>query len=74
MLWAAVAESTHSHANQTEAATCPICIVAHSTVPAFTAHQFKPIFTTIGLLPEKEVTAKMQLGVFELGIRGPPEA
>lgn len=73
MLWAAIAESTHTHANQTEAASCPICVVAHSTAPAFTAHQFKLIFTTVGLLCEEEVIAKAQPGVFELGIRGPPE-
>ena len=73
MLWAAVAESTHNHPTDTEAASCPICAVAHSTVPAATAHQFKPVFTTIGVLAEKEFTTKAQLGFFELGIRGPPE-
>lgn len=73
MLWAAVAESTHNHTNQTEAASCPICVVAHSTVPVSTTHQLKPVFTMIGLLPEKEFTAMAQLGVFELAIRGPPE-
>jgi hypothetical protein len=73
MLWAALAESTHTHANQTEAASCPICVVAHSTAPAFSPHQVKPVFATIGLLPEKEVTAKTRLSIFDLGIRGPPE-
>ena len=73
MLWAAIAESTHSHANQTEAASCSICVVAHSTAPTLSTHQLRPLFTTIGLLSEKEVTAKAQLEVFELGIRGPPE-
>lgn len=72
MLWAAMAESTHSHANQTESASCSICAVAHSTSPAPTCHQFAPVFATIGLLPEEEFTAKAQLGAFELGIRGPP--
>ena len=73
MFWAAVAESTHTHANQTDSASCPICMVAHSSAPAPTCHQFTPDFATIGVLPEEEVTAKAQLGVFELGIRGPPE-
>lgn len=73
MLWAAIAESTHTHANQTEAASCPICIVAHSTAPVLAAHQFRPIFATIGLLCDEEDIAKAQLGLFELGIRGPPE-
>jgi hypothetical protein len=74
MLWAAMAESTHTHANQTEAASCPICVVAHSTVPVSTANQLKPVFATIGLLSEEEFNAKAQLGAVELGIRGPPEA
>jgi hypothetical protein len=73
MLWAAVAESTHNHANNTESASCSICVVAHSSAPAASSHQCRPIFATIGLLAEEEVIAKAQLGVFELGIRGPPE-
>ncbi len=73
MLWAAMAESTHSHANQTEAASCSICMVAHSTVPVCSAHQLTPVFATIGVLSEEEITAKAQPGIFELGIRGPPE-
>jgi hypothetical protein len=74
MLWAAVAESIHNHANQTEASSCPICVVAHSSAPATSAHQSRPVFATVGVLAEEEFTAKVQLGVFELGIRGPPEA
>jgi hypothetical protein len=73
MLWAAVAESTHNHANQTESASCSICVVAHSTTPAVSSVQFKPVFATIGVLPQQEVIVKGRLGVFELGIRGPPE-
>ena len=33
MFWAATAESTHNHPNQTESASCSICIVAHSASP-----------------------------------------
>jgi hypothetical protein len=73
MLWAAVAESTHRHANQTEAASCLICVVAHSTAPALSTHQLRPVFATIGLLSEEKVGVKAQIEVFELGIRGPPE-
>ncbi|MGC1370610.1 MAG: hypothetical protein WA824_00605 [Candidatus Sulfotelmatobacter sp.] len=73
MLWAAVLESTHTHANQTEAASCSICIVAHSAAPAVSCIHLKPVFATIGFLSEKEVTANPLLGIFELGIRGPPE-
>lgn len=74
MVLTAVAESTHNHANQTESASCPICVVAHSTAPASSTHQFKPIFATVSLLSAEEFSTKSQLGLFELGIRGPPEA
>jgi hypothetical protein len=72
MLWAAVAESTHNHATNTEAASCSICVVAHSSAPAISSHSSRPVFATIGVLSEVEFSAKAQFGVFELGIRGPP--
>jgi len=72
MLWTAVAESTHNHPNNTESASCSICVVAHSTTPAASSHQGQPVFATIGLLQEEEVVAKARISVFELGIRGPP--
>jgi len=72
LLWTAVVESTHNHPNQTESASCSICIVAHSTTPTASCDHARPIFETIGLLQEEEVIAKARLSVFELGIRGPP--
>jgi hypothetical protein len=72
MLWKAVAESSHNHPNNTESASCSICVVAHSTTPAASSHQGRPVFATIGLLQEEEVVAKARISVFELGIRGPP--
>jgi hypothetical protein len=72
MLWAAVAESTHNHPNKTETASCSICVVAHSTAPAASSNQARPVFSAIGLLQEKDVIAKARLSVFDLGIRGPP--
>jgi hypothetical protein len=72
MLWTAVAESSHNHPNNTESASCSICVVAHSTTPAASSHQGPPVFATIGLLQEEEVVAKARISVFELGIRGPP--
>jgi hypothetical protein len=72
MLWTAVVESTHNHSNQTESASCSICVVAHSTAPTASCHHTRPVFEAIGLLQEKEVIAKARLGVFDLGIRGPP--
>ena len=72
MLWAAIAESTHTHPNKSESASCSICVVAHSTAPSTTIHQAKPVFATIGLLQEEEVIAKARISISELGIRGPP--
>jgi hypothetical protein len=72
MLWTVVAESTHSHPNNTQSASCSICVAAHSTTPSASSSQARPVFAAIGLLQEDEVIAKVRLSVFDLGIRGPP--
>jgi hypothetical protein len=72
MLWTAVAESTHNHPNQTESASCSICVAAHSTTPTASFSQARPVFAMVGVLQEEEVIAKARLNIFELGIRGPP--
>ena len=72
MLWTAVAESTHNHPNKTEAISCSICVMAHSTAPVISSHQAKPVFEAVGLLQEEEVIAKARISISELGIRGPP--
>jgi hypothetical protein len=72
MLWTAVAESTHNHPNQTESASCSICVAAHSTTPTASFNQTRPVFAMVGVLQEEEVIAKARLNLFELGIRGPP--
>jgi hypothetical protein len=72
MLWAAVAESTHNHPNQTESASCSICMVAHTSAPTFNCVHAKPVFAAIGLLQEKELLAKARLDISDAGIRGPP--
>jgi hypothetical protein len=46
--------------------------VAHSTTPAASCNQARPVFATVGLLQEEEAIAKARLSVFDLGIRGPP--
>ena len=74
MLWTAVAESTHNHPNKAEAASCSICVVAHSASPAISSHHARPVFAAVGLLQEEEVIAKARLSVLDLGIRGPPAA
>jgi hypothetical protein len=72
MLWTAVAESTHNHLNQTESASCSVCVVAHSTAPTATCSHAQPVFEAIGLFQEKALIAKARLSVSDLGIRGPP--
>lgn len=72
MLWAAVAEATHNHPNQSESSSCSICMVAHSTAPTPTCTHAKPVFAAIGLLQEKELLAKARLDISDAGIRGPP--
>ncbi|MGO9084330.1 MAG: hypothetical protein ACLQBK_03820 [Candidatus Sulfotelmatobacter sp.] len=72
MLWTVAAESTHHHPSQTEAASCSICLVAHSASPAIICSQATPVFATISLLREEAVLAKARLDFSELGIRGPP--
>ncbi len=72
MLWTALAESTHSHANQTESASCSICVVAHSTTPAAICNHPEPAFALVGLTQEKEDAVRARLSISKLGIRGPP--
>jgi hypothetical protein len=72
MLWTAAAESAHSHPNQTDSATCSICVVAHSASPSVSSSQAAPVFAAIGLLREEDVVAKARFDFSEQGIRGPP--
>jgi hypothetical protein len=72
MLWTALAETTHNHPNKAEAASCSICVAAHTTAPTAGCHHARPVFAAVGVLQEEEIIAKARLSVFELGIRGPP--
>jgi hypothetical protein len=72
MLWTAGVESTHNHPSPTDAASCTICVAAHSTQPTLSSGQAKPVFATVGLLREKPALAKARLDVTDLGNRGPP--
>lgn len=72
MLWTVAAESTHNHPTQTEAASCSICAVAHSTRPTVSTSHTAPVFAAIGLLQEKDVVAKAWFDFSDAGIRGPP--
>jgi hypothetical protein len=72
MLWAAAAESTHSHPTRTESASCSICVAAQSARPTLSSGHSAPAFAAIGLLQEEDVIAKARFEFSERGIRGPP--
>jgi hypothetical protein len=72
MLWTAAVESTHNHPSQTEAASCSICVAAHTASPAPSSRDTAPVFTAVGVLHEKAALAKASFDVSNLGIRGPP--
>jgi hypothetical protein len=72
MLWTVAAESTHNHPSQTEAASCSICVVAHSASPAVSSSQAGPVFAAVGLLQEEDVIARARFDFSDAGIRGPP--
>lgn len=72
MLWTVAAECTHQHPNQTESASCSICVAAHSASPAPHSTGLSPIFATVGLFHEEAVVAKARLEFSDVGNRGPP--
>jgi hypothetical protein len=74
MLWTVALEPVHHHPSQTDAASCSICVAAHSTTPTVSSTHVRPVFTTVGVLREEAVLAQARLDVFELGSRGPPSA
>jgi hypothetical protein len=73
MLWMAAVESIHTHTNQTEAATCNICVVAHSASPAISIAHDAPVFAAVGVFQEESILPKAHIESSHLGIRGPPE-
>jgi hypothetical protein len=72
LLWTVAAESTHHHPGRSEAASCSICIVAHSASPASSSTDATPVFVAIGLLQEEEAVAQARIDFSDVGIRGPP--
>ena len=72
LLWTVAAESTHNHLTRTEAASCSICVAAHSASPAPHSFGTKPVFAAVGLLREEAVIASPRFDFSDLIIRGPP--
>lgn len=72
MSWTVAAESTHNHPNQTESASCLICVAAHSASPAAVSGHAAPVFAAVGILQEQTILRKARLDFSDAGIRGPP--
>ena len=72
LLWTVAAESTHNHPSQAEAATCLVCVAAHSASPAPSSAHARPVFAAVGLFREEAVVSKAWFDFSDLGIRGPP--
>jgi hypothetical protein len=72
MLWTAAVESTHNHPSQTEAASCSICVVAHTASPTASTAQGAPVFAAVDLFHEEDAIAKARLEFSDQGTRGPP--
>jgi hypothetical protein len=74
MLWTVAAESTHNHPNPNEAASCPICVVAHTASPAVAASHGTTVFTAVGVFQEEDLIFRPRIESSHLSIRGPPPA
>ena len=72
MFWTAGVESTHNHPSQSEAASCSICVVAHTASPAPLSTGTEPVFAAVDLFHDEDVVAKARFDFSDLGIRGPP--
>jgi hypothetical protein len=72
LLWTVAAESTHNHPTRADAASCSVCVAAHSASPAPHSSDAKPVFAAVGLLREEAVIARARFDFSVLGIRGPP--
>jgi hypothetical protein len=72
MLWTATAESTHNHPSFSDAASCAVCMAAHTASPAPHSADATPAFAAVGMLHEEAVEANIRFEFSDLEIRGPP--
>jgi len=72
LLWTAAQESTHSHPTRSDAASCPVCLAAHTASPAPNSSDSTPAFAAVGLLQDEVVVANARLEFSDLDVRGPP--
>jgi hypothetical protein len=73
-VWTGAVEAIHTHPNPTSAASCTICVTAHTVRPASSSTQAAPIFTEVGRSADIEFFAPPLLHSFDLAVRGPPAA
>ena len=72
LLWTVAEESTHNHPNRSDAASCAVCLAAHTASPAPRSADSTPAFAAVDTLQEEPVVANARLEFSDLDIRGPP--
>jgi hypothetical protein len=70
--WSALAVVAHHHANDTEAASCTVCMAAHSAAPSPTTNLVHSTFIAVSSFRAEPDFAKQALVVFALSVRPPP--
>jgi hypothetical protein len=69
--WAA---AVHKHADEANAASCQVCIAAHSSAPTTALSTPKPVFQRLLAVAAQISDAKQRFLAFALFIRPPPIA
>lgn len=72
LLWTAAQECTHNHPTRIDAASCAICLAAHSANPALHSAESAPAFATVGVVHEETLVTHLLIESSDLDIRGPP--
>ena len=72
LLWTAAQESTHHHPTRIDAASCAICLAAHTATPAAHSSTSAPAFAMVGVVHEEALVSYLRIESSDLGIRGPP--
>jgi hypothetical protein len=71
-IWSAIAFAAHQHSNDTESATCTVCIAAHSASPKTTITLPSVMFVSVSAFLPEPISTKQRLIVFALCVRPPP--
>jgi hypothetical protein len=72
-LWSAIGFVAHHHSSAAEAATCTVCVAAHSASPKTPSTLQKTAFVRVSACePEPVSTRRQRLIAFALSVRPPP--